>query len=102
MSKSRGCVIVRWTDKKWYSITAHDEYDYDFKDFTITGPFKDEATASENHDGCNPGGSYTVKCKSQNDLGLPHLVQAMRKYIKNGYKNPSFVGKTIKIHRRAW
>lgn len=102
MSKSRGCIVVRWTDKKWYSITAEDEYDFDFDDFTITGPWKDEAEAWDNHSGCNPGGGHTIKCKTQKDLGYTHLIKALRKYIKNGYRNPSYRTETITVSRRAW
>ena len=102
MSKSRGCIVVRWTDKKWYTITAEREYDYEYDDFTITGPFKDKSTAWNNHDGCNPGSLTTIKCKVQKDLGYTHLIKALRKYIKNGYRNPSYRQEQVTISRRAW
>jgi hypothetical protein len=102
MSKSRGCVVVRWTDKQWYCITAHDEHDYEFEDFTITGPFHSKDRAWNGHDGCNPGSLSTVKCRVQKDLAPSHLVKAMRKYIRNGNKNPSFKSKLTVISRRNW
>jgi len=102
MSMSRGCIVVQWTDKKWYTITAEREYDYEFDDFTITGPFPDRDRAWNGHSGCNPGSLTTVKCKTQKDLGYTHLIKALRKYIRNGYKNPSYVPETVIRHRRAW
>lgn len=96
MSVSRGCLAVRWTDKKWYCIVAQEEHDYEFDDFLIYGPADTEDKAVALMDECepNPGGLETIEVKKQKDLWLPRIAKAIRKYIKNGYQNPGVVKKT--------
>lgn len=101
MSRSRGCLLVKWVDKKWYTIVAQREYDYDFEDFSIYGPYQTEEEAWDKFPESNPGGSQTIKCKRQKDLPET-LKKALKKYIKNGYKMPPFVVEQVPYRHRDW
>jgi hypothetical protein len=76
---------------------AWEEYDYDFKNFTIYGPAETEegafkkATDRES----NPGSSTTIQCRAQKDVGDTKLVKALRQYIKNGNRNGPASGGSI-------
>jgi hypothetical protein len=101
MSMSRGCLVVKWTDNKWYIIVAQEEYDFDFDDYCIYGPSSSEEQAFENMPEANPGSYNVVECKAQKDIGST-FAKSMRKYIKNGYRNPSMKSKRITKHYHNW
>ena len=89
MSMQRGCIVVQWTKKEYYCITAHEEYDFDFRDYTVTGPKSTAKDAFETHDGCNPS-SYTVLSKDGKKLSDAYpqwIIKAIRKYKKQPKNN---------------
>ena len=42
MSTQRGCDTVELKPDEWYCIVANDEHDYDFRSFTVYGPYHSE------------------------------------------------------------
>ena len=81
MSMSRGCITVEWDNGRWYCITAHDEYDYEFESFTVTGSFSNEEKAIDGQDGCNPGSWTTERLngKTPKEAYLKWIVDAIEK-----------------------
>jgi hypothetical protein len=75
---SRGCIIVEVEPNKWYCITARDEYDYNFKHYSVTGPKSNEETAFESHEGCNPGSSSSIDNKNFKELS----TKSQKFYLK--------------------
>jgi hypothetical protein len=84
MSMSRACITVEWKKGQHYCITANDEYDYDFRNFTVTGPAKTAEEAFDMHNGCNPG---SVSHLSKNGKKLSEayeswVIRTIKKYKK--------------------
>lgn len=96
MSLSRGCMVVRWTDNRWYAIVACEEHDYDYNTFQIFGHASTDEGAMNilSRYASNPGAYHVIKCKVQKDIGSD-LAKAMRKFIKSGSKNPSFYRRAL-------
>lgn len=55
MSMSRGCEIIERHPGEWYCMTATTEYDYDFVNYTVNGPYGSSDKAIEEIPGPNPG-----------------------------------------------
>jgi hypothetical protein len=85
MSMLRGCITVEWAKGEHYCITAHNEYDEEFKSYTVTGPKPTAEQAFESHDGCNPGQCRHIakQDKKLSEAYEPWILKAIRQYKKN-------------------